>query len=495
MKLSIQLSQNTFRTALLGIFITTFAGVFYGPALARTYGVLDDFLCAYEAQSGLDWFHLTSGFARIEVATGRLIPAILFSFIWGNVTSLEDLDLVRFFGLLVVCSGVIALTIWARRLNRSQNIFRDFVLLLGSVMILVLPSVTATVTWAQKATQLVALPLSIFSGILATKTGSLTKFRWTLIIVLNLASAFSYQHFTTLATLPVFIWAAFIFIASHDLSGVRRSFSISLISFFSLIVNYLFVWIRNQDVIPEGPTFTTKINDLFLRQLPKSLHIFIETTPFLVGLSVTVFLSMLLIVVLWTRNSWPYLLAVFMSAGLSSLITLGGNRDASYRLVMPTQLTLWMGLLLVLSLVIQSDRSRSIRMRVALIGILIASVTLTTLDAKTTVYTRISDRNRNQWKIIYDEVENLSNAPTPKKIIVSLVPLIESGNCATHSEIGLLGWHEGWVLRDQFAYAFLDFPNGKILAQIPLEILDHDQDLPDSSEDTYVINLLNRDTC
>ena len=78
---------------------------------------------------------------------------------------------------------------------------------------------------------------------------------------------------------------------------------------------------------------------------------------------------------------------------------------------------------------------------------------------------------------------------------MSLVPLIQSGNCATHSEIGLLGWNEGWVLRDQFAYAFLDFPNGKILAQIPLEILDHDQELPDSSEDTYVINLLNRDTC
>ena len=81
MKFSIRLNQNIFSAVLLGIFITTFAGVFYGPALARTYGILDDFLCAYEARSGLDWFHLASGFARIEVATGRLIPAILFSFI------------------------------------------------------------------------------------------------------------------------------------------------------------------------------------------------------------------------------------------------------------------------------------------------------------------------------------------------------------------------------------------------------------------------------
>lgn len=432
------------------------------------------------------------GHALTELHTGRVIPGLLFDFVWTRVSSIDDLWYVRVIGFSVVAITVILVQMWFLSVLKIRGGFAHLSMMIAGFLTLLLPSVIATTTWAQKATQLLAFPLAIGAGILATSE-RLNVTNWIKISLLIFLAAFTYQHFTTLAVLPTALWAALSYSPGRSPGVIRRVAVVAMLSGLALVVNYLFVQVLAPDVLERisNRSLTSRIREL-ADFIAKGIHLHVEKTPQAILVSFTLFLLILLTSLFTSRDKTVFriLLAIVFSIGCALIVSLASDGDSSYRAVFPIQITTWLG---ASCLVACCSRDRGfVRMsffRHTPVLILFLSAAWLVGDARLTLHDRISLGNHRDWRDLVCTLSEMSRSESRDVINVRLAPVVASGPNGVFSEIGLQAKHVDWVFGDQVKLAIQSVPSLDSLKESRFEIFGADAAVPSRLSESEVIDL------
>jgi hypothetical protein len=448
------------------------------------YAVLDDYRMVAAVKDMRPF--IIEGHSETEFNTGRFIPALLFDLVWTGVRSINDLWYVRVLGLLLVAGSVVLYQIWFMGYAKITFPMAKVSIAISSFIVVLLPTVSATTTWAQKTTQLLALPLAMLAGILATST-QVRICRWVAISILIFLSAFSYQHFVTIAVFPLAV-----------AMGIRRSGSLRPevgrmtvvlgLVFGSLITNVLVVRLIAADVLDRVSQIPlrTRIAEAF-EVLAKGAHLFIDKNVLLLGLSASLIIGVTVTALLNNKKSVFVLAGVIFGVGASVAVTLAGDGDSSYRMTFPTQITLWMGLGSLVSYSIQQSDGR--RWKLLGLGFLTLISLVLVVENRNTVGNRISEANADDWTNINCHLLSFLPNPVLEEVVARLSPLPVSGNTSVASEVGLLASHIGWIARDQYELAVKSDQRLNHLESVLFTVVDYDQDLPTQTDKVVTVDL------
>ena len=451
------------------------------------YAVLDDYRMVSAVKSMRPF--IVEGHAETEFLTGRIVPAVLFDLVWVSVQSIDNLWYVRLLGLFVVAGSIMLYQVWFIQYAAISSPLAKLSVAITSFSILLLPSVAATTTWAQKTTQLLALPLALLAGILTT-SHNLRRRRWWIIAALVFLSVFCYQHFAATAVLPLAI-ALGIEKSTFLKPPIWRIFMLLFLIISALSANLLFVRLIAPYVLERVSerSMLTRFSET-IDVLAKGVHIFIDKDVLLVFLSGLLVSVLVTIALLIDRRSVFVGVAAVIAVGSSVAITLGGDGDSSYRMTMPTQISLWLGLASLISFSLQHCRTRvgmSFKL-IALAALLVVSLIIG-IENRDVVQRKISLANAKDWSELNCHLDSLGQGGSLKEVVVRLSPTPLSGSGAVASEIGLLARHVGWVFRDQWELAITSNSDLAWLNQVNLRVLDYDQSLPPKTSSRKIIDL------
>ena len=468
-------------------FIVAAAALIFRNCFLRPFAVADDYRMLL-AVPDMGIFDIYSGHAGVETATGRVIPALLFKAIWFKASNLQSLDYVRFVGLVIVVICVLLLMNFFRSLLEIQNLSNRFLLAAGGLIVLCLPSTAAILTWAQKTTQILALLFAVLAGLLATRTSSSNRYILPLVAVLLMMSAFTYQHFVMIATLPIFVSLAQHYGTSLQKLVFRRAFFVFSAGLIALIFNFLFVSILYPDVAERiaGQTIFDRLESFFLSCLPKSMHLFVRQDIPLVLFSLLLMSLIIGVSIALSHTSIRLLIAVFASAGVSALITLGGDGNTAYRIVFPSQMTLWTGVIGVAAISIQNSSNNQLKK--LMLSLVLVTVVIVGVEANTTINQRIILANERDYAELECKLQRHSALTPPKEIVIRLSPVPLRGSNAVYSEIGLLARHVNWLAADQLQLAIRELNLQNLLGSVPIRILDSQESLPAADESILILD-------
>lgn len=466
---------------LFGVTIAIFLWV---TAQHTPYGVLDDYRMVAAVKDMRPF--VIEGHAATEFNTGRFVPALLFDLVWTGVKSINDLWYVRILGLLVVAGSVVLYQVWFMGYAKIVSPMAKVSIAISSFFVLLIPTVSATTTWAQKTTQLIALPLAMLAGILTTSAQVRIR-RWAAISILIFLSAFSYQHFVTIAIFPLAVAIGIKRFSSPRLVVGRMTIVLCLI-FGSLITNVLVVRLVAPDVLDRVSQISlrTRISEAF-DILAKGAHLFVDKNLSLLSLSASLIIGVIAIALFDNRKTVLVLVAVMFAVGASVAVTLAGDGDSSYRMTFPTQITLWLGLGSLSSYSIQLNNGK-IQKLISLSLLALISLFLIA-ESNNTVGNRISEANADDWTNINCHLLSLAPNPSLEEIVVRLSPVLLSGNASVASEVGLLASHIGWVARDQYGLAVQSDVRLNRLETVIFTVVSSDENLPSPTDKVMTINL------
>ena len=112
------------------------------------YAVLDDYRMVAAVKDMRPF--IIEGHSETEFNTGRFVPALLFDLVWTGVRSINDLWYVRVLGLLLVAGSVVLYQIWFMGYAKITSPMAKMSIAISSFIVVLLPTVSATTTWAQK---------------------------------------------------------------------------------------------------------------------------------------------------------------------------------------------------------------------------------------------------------------------------------------------------------------------------------------------------------
>lgn len=451
----------------------------------QTFAVTDDYRLITATQNLRPL--VLEGHARLEASTGRVIPGLLFKLIWFGVDDIHDLWYVRLIGVSLVGLSVGAFLVWFAVKAEIVSSNSLFLLALLGLLTLLLPGVAATTTWATKTAHLLALPFAMAGGLVATKS-TMSRVRWGVVVLLVFGSVFSYQHFALLAAFPVALVVALPAVKDGLPRYFWRPLVIMGIGFIAILANIAVVRLMEQGVldrISDRP-FTNRFKELF-DVLAKGALLYVERSVPLVLTSVVVALCVLYAAIRRSGESWKLLLGTGVAVAGSVLLTFGADGESSYRMVLPTQLIIWLGLGSVAAYVLNSPSSRSVTETLLVLPAFIVAVMVALTSTTGVIKKDIALRNADDWKNTVCEMNKMVDGEIPSSIAVQLRPVEIVGPDAVRSEIGLTASNIGWLFVDQWNLALSSEINNKSLARVPIEIVDEEFAVHD--RDSYRIDL------
>jgi len=432
---------------------------------------------------------ILEGHARAEAETGRVLPGLLFKIIWFGVDDISDLWTVRLIGIVLVGISVVVFLSWLATSLKTIPPRTQVLFFTVGFLAMVLPGVSATTTWATKTTHLMAIPLAMFAGVLATRL-YMGTWRWTTVTLLILLSVFSYQHFALLPTLPVALSAVLGGSISDRGRQLKRVGLVIAIGLFALICNVIFVRVINPGQLDRitGRPLSNRLAEL-IDVAGKGAHLFVSKSVFALMITLLLIAATVIVSIWVDSKSWKVLIGIVAASGCSVLITFGADGDSSYRMILPTQLTIWLGLG---ALAIKS----SVKSRTPLDGrwtllttVLITTALLTAVDARRVVGEDITGRNQNDWIRTNCYIDKALSQESPREIVARLIPVELTGPHAVHSEVGLLASHLEWLFLDQWNLAITTSPERSLLLEVPLRVIGASEELPPQRANSYVIDL------
>lgn len=475
------------------IFIVTSGLAFYAVPLQRRFAVLDDYRKVLEVVGGIRLIDVHRGMSGTLWDTGRVVPALFSGILWRNIHSVSHLPFMRFIALIAVLVALVALTRLLKVCN-APDIAVPHVLtvtVLGFVSLLFLPSVAATVTFATLAIPMIAVPIAISAGLLLSSR-LLTRRQIVGSSLLILCSVFSYQQMAVMTVLPVFFATALHYSRgwSKRQSLERCALALALLG-TALAANLAFMRIVSGDALSRVTTagFSEKSRNLATSYIPKSFHLFLEKDPALFAISLAVFVIISAVSIAFWRNSAVLILAVLSSFAISSVLFLGTDGDASYRVVFPGQMILWAGLVLVFVTSILNSNliARKSTWGIVLIPLLLFGLLAT--QGYEIAYNRISAANVSDLENLQCHLARSYNAISASEtVVIRLKPIEVTGTNGVHSEIGLLGSHVDWVARDMWNLVTTTDSRHSDFKQFEVVIVSSDE-VVDNSDDFVILNL------
>ena len=189
-------------------FIVFFEIVYY-RATSLEFALLDDLAGLMNVHTST----LLDGVFHANFQAGRLLPAVFQSLLFSLIDTVGDLQFLRYVATASIALGgaIIGLFVWSLSPQKNWT-SRLLAACVGAVAVTTTSAPSAT-TWAILAMPLLALPLALAGGVIATTNRRYFGLPWwSVSILLVFASAFSYQQFTPLAFLPVGMYLAVQFV-------------------------------------------------------------------------------------------------------------------------------------------------------------------------------------------------------------------------------------------------------------------------------------------
>jgi hypothetical protein len=446
-------SRNYLRVS--SVFVCVIGLAFYLVPLQRRFAVLDDYRKVLEVSDGIRLFNVHRGMSGTLWNTGRVVPALLSGIVWRIATGVSQLSFMRFIALVAVLVSLVALIQLLRLCDFPDEVGIHLLAatVLGFVSLLLLPSVAATVTFATLAVPMVSVPVAIVAGLLLS-TSRLTLQQILGSSLLILCSVFSYQQMAVLATLPVFFSVALHYSSGWDRrqSLKRGALVVGLIG-VSLAANLAFIRVVSDDTLSRvaSASISDKARRLVTSYIPKSFHLFLEKDPAFFAVSLAMFVVISVVSIALWRTAVLLIIAVFSSFAVSSILFLGTDGDTSYRVVFPSQLILWAGLVLVFvaSMVNVKNVGGTHSIGIALVPFVLFG--LLAIHGHDIAYVRISAANESDLERLECHIVGSYDAISASEtVILQLAPVELTGPRGVHSEIGLLGSHVDWVASDMW---------------------------------------------
>jgi len=466
------------------------AGTMIGAAVNylsqnATFAVTDDYRLITSADQLRPF--LFEGHARLEASTGRVVPGFLFKLIWFGVRDIGDLWYVRLIGVGLVAMSIAAFLVWFAIRAKLTSRTSLFVLGVTGALSMLLPGVAATTTWATKTAHLMALPFAMTGGIIATAS-PMTRRRWSVVALLVFCSVFSYQHFALFAVLPVVVKVALDANEGFTLRYIKRPFIVVGIGLTAVLANVVFVRLMGEGVLNRisNRPLTNRFKEL-IDVSAKGALLYVERSSPLVLATVLVASALLYSAFKHGPRTWRLLSALSGSVAGSVLLTFGGDGESSFRMVLPTQLTVWLGLGIVGAYIVGTSSQKQSRSALLVPLALIMAVLVALISTTDVIRNDIALRNANDWTNTTCEVKRVVSGEIPERIEVQLRPVEISGPDAVRSEIGLTASQISWLFLDQWALAVRSVEGGNVLAKVPIRIIDESSEVMD--DDSYRIDL------
>ena len=297
-----------------------------------------------------------------------------------------------------------------------------------------------------------------------------------------------------LAVFPVALWALTPSTGLSAAAALTRIIEVSVVCFTSLLLNVVFVRIYAPDVLGGVGIGSAgnRLNALFGSYLPKSVHLVVTKSATSLLVTAAVFGALVYLALSLSRASARILLASLLSVGMSSLVTLGGAVDTSYRFIFPGQVAMWLGIwLAIIHALANSTRVRSALRVVLVLGLILVSTGFA-LKSRGVSSSVIAERNATDISEAMCHLTNAAESSGITELVFRLDRVSLSGKEAVYSEIGLLASHVDWILSDQLTLLMTSDSALESLRKLPLTILDSDAELPHSAT-TFVADL--QSTC
>jgi hypothetical protein len=345
------MTKNTKTTfAFVAAFIALFEVAFF-RANVLEFARLDDFAGLMNMRTNT----LLDGVFRTNFQAGRIIPAIFQSALILLIESVSDLKALRFIATASLALGgaIIALFVWS--LSSKKSLGTLVLAACVGVVAITTTSAPSASTWAILAVPLLAMPLALAGGIVATTNRIYFRLPWwVLSATLVFASAFTYQQFTPLAFLPVGMWLT-VQCISHQKIQLRRAVLITAFVFMSLLANVATVFLFGdgaQERVLRG-TLSERLRWFIGTYVPRTIDLFIPATRETGILSLLILVVALLLPVVMGFRFLSVMVSGIASWGICVAVAFPAEFWASYRLVHPAQIALWssaaFGLFILLS--------------------------------------------------------------------------------------------------------------------------------------------------
>jgi len=330
-------AKTTF--AFVAAFITLFEVAFFRANMLE-FARLDDLAGLMNVRTST----LLDGVFRTSFQAGRIVSAVFQTALIFLTESVSDLKFLRFMATASLALGgaIIALFVWSLSSKKS----------LGTLVLAACVGVVATTTtsapsastWAILAVPLLALPLALAGGVVATTNRTYFGLPWWILsMTLVFVSAFSYQQFTPLAFLPVGMWLTMQCISSQKIQ-LRRAVLVIAFVFMSLLVNAATVFLFFGDGAQKrvlGGTLSERLHWFLGTYVPRTIDLFIPATRETGILSLSILVAALLLPVVMGIRFLSVTVSGIASWGVCAAVAFPTEFWASYRLVHPAQIALW----------------------------------------------------------------------------------------------------------------------------------------------------------
>ena len=319
-------------------FIVFFEIVYY-RATSLEFARLDDLAGLMNVHTST----LLDGVFHANFQAGRLLPAVFQSLLFSLIDTVGDLQFLRYVATASIALGgaIIGLFVWSLSPQKNWT-SRLLAACVGAVAVTTTSAPSAT-TWAILAMPLLALPLALAGGVIATTNRRYFGLPWwSVSILLVFASAFSYQQFTPLAFLPVGMWLAVQFVSGKK-TQLRRAGLIVGYIFVSLLTNAAVVFMIGDGAQERvlGGTLNERVRWFVGTYIPRTIDLSIPATRETGMLSLLLLVIVMLIPIICGVRYLAFMVSGLTALAMCAAIAFPTQFWASYRLVHPAQIALW----------------------------------------------------------------------------------------------------------------------------------------------------------
>lgn len=319
-------------------FVALFESVFF-RANKLEFARLDDLAGLMNVHTNT----LRDGVFHANFQAGRLIPAVFQSALFSLIDTVSDLQFLRYVATASIALGgaIIALFAWSLTSNKNMGTL----VLAGCVGVVAIttPSSPSAATWAILAVPLLALPLALAGGVIATSNRRYFGIPWQVLsFLLVFSSAICYQQFTPLAFLPVGMWIA-VQIVTGSKALFRRAGLIVGYVFISLLANAALVFMIGDGAQERvlGGTLNERVRWFISTYIPRTIDLSLPATRETGILSLSFLIIVMLIPLIWGTRYLAFMVSGLSAWAMCAVIAFPTQFWASYRLVHPSQIALW----------------------------------------------------------------------------------------------------------------------------------------------------------
>lgn len=424
-------------SSLVGFFVFT-------ASASGSFGRLDDYTLVVDATN-------KSGHIReVYFYSGRVIPSLVTDFVYTRVISVSHLVWLRLLGVMMLSVGaaLIAYTAFALTARQSNKTRFLFSLIIGLV-IFALPVSTNVATWAILSLPLAGFPFAIYGGYLvATTQRANMHWKMPVAFVFLLISTFSYQHFVMLALLPVTFAICTSWVENRNYLFSKMVLTVSACG-SSLLVNYVFLKIVGSDLTSR--TFSSSLTEstrwFFVEFVPRSINLFLNDTMTNRYVSVGLLLLALSAPVLISRRFMLISATVILSWFISAVVVVPTENWASYRLLFPSQVILWCGVVFEWYLLAMY---KEIRPRLLFMGLLSVVLVIGLAVSGINAERFFAQPNRIDWISINCELES-RNPDDPINALVASDASEARSSIISYDEVGVIGSSINWTLSNMYS--------------------------------------------